>query len=67
MLVTLTETVTPATLDSVLTNLGSVMTFLMGKVGDVFSVIQSYPIALIPIGISIAFVCVKFTKNILGI
>jgi len=67
-LLTLAETtVQPQTLTEVLTNLGSVMTFLMGKVGDVFNIIQSYPIALIPIGITIGFVCVKFTKYILGI
>lgn len=63
----LTDAVTPATLSEVLTNLGSVMTFLMGKVGDVFGVIQTYPIALIPIGVSIGFTCVRFTKTILGI
>lgn len=67
MLQVLTETVTPATLTEVLNNLGSVMTFLMSKVGDVFGVIQSYPIALIPIGVSIAFVSVRFVKNILGL
>lgn len=67
MLQVLTETVTPATLTQVLENLGAVMTFLMSKVGDVFGVIQSYPIALIPIGVSIAFVSVRFVKNILGL
>lgn len=55
------------TLAAVLENLGSVMTFLMNKVGDVFGVIQSYPIALIPIGIVIGFTCVRFTKYILGL
>lgn len=63
----LENAVQPATLSDVLTNLGSVMTFLMGKVGDVFGVIQTYPIALIPIGVSIGFTCVRFTKTILGI
>lgn len=63
----MTDAVQAASLTEVLTNLGSVMTFLMGKVGDVFGVIQTYPIALIPIGVSIGFTCVRFTKNILGI
>lgn len=67
MLAVLTDAVTPATLTEVLNNLGAVMTFLMSKVGDVFGVIQSYPIALISIGISIAFVSVRFVKNILGL
>lgn len=52
---------------TVLSNLGSVFTFLMGKVGDVFNTIQTYPIALVPIGAAIAFTCVRFAKNILGI
>lgn len=67
MLAVLTDSITPTTLTEVLNNLGAVMTFLMSKVGDVFGVIQNYPIALIPIGISIAFVSVRFVKNILGL
>ena len=56
-----------ATISEVLTSLGSVFTWLVGKVGEVFNVIQTYPIALIPIGISIAFVAIRFAKKILGI
>lgn len=55
------------TIAKVLEDLGSVFTFLMDKVGNVFSTIQTYPIALIPIGAGIAFICVRFAKNILNI
>lgn len=61
------ENATVSSISDVLTSLGSVFTWLVGKVGEVFSVIQTYPIALIPIGISIAFVAIKFAKRILGI
>lgn len=54
-------------LGAVITQLGSIGTYLMGQVGEVFNVIQTYPVALIPIGISLMFVAVKFTKYILGI
>lgn len=54
-------------LSDVITQLGSIGTYLMGQVGEVFKVIQTYPIALIPIGISLMFVAVKFTKYILGL
>lgn len=56
-----------ATISDVLTSLGSVFTWLVGKVGEVFALIQTYPIALIPIGVSIAFVAVRFAKRVLGI
>lgn len=62
-----TETATAMNLSDVITQLGSIGTYLMGQVGEVFKVIQSYPIALIPIGISLMFVAVKFTKYILGL
>lgn len=54
-------------LSEVIAQLGSIGTYLMGQVGEVFKVIQTYPIALIPIGISLMFVAVKFTKYILGL
>lgn len=54
-------------ISTVLQSLSAVFTWLMNQVGQVFNVIQSYPIALIPIGVSIAFIAVRFTKRILGI
>lgn len=61
------EAGTAMDLGAVITQLGSIGTYLMGQVGEVFNVIQTYPVALIPIGISLMFVAVKFTKYILGI
>lgn len=55
-----------ASLSTVLTDLGSIFTTLISQVGNVFEVIMDYPIALIPVGVGLAFVAVKFTKYILG-
>ena len=51
-----------ASLSTVLTQLGSIFTTLIGQVAKVFEVITNYPIALIPVGVGLAFVAVKFTK-----
>ena len=55
-----------ASLSTVLTDVGSIFTTLMSNVSQVFTLIQTYPIALIPVGITLAFVAVKFTKYVLG-
>ena len=49
-----------------LTTLGSVVTTLIGYVGQVFTIIQDHPIALIWVGAGLAFTAVKFAKYILG-
>ena len=54
-------------LSKVLEDISSIYSTLINNVGEVFEVIQTYPIALIPIGISLAFVSVKFCKYILGL
>jgi hypothetical protein len=59
--------VTPVSIGDVLTNLSSVFTWLTGNVGNVFTLIQTYPIAMVPIGIALGFSAVRFTKYILGI
>lgn len=66
MLNLLEETATTSVSD-VLSTLGSVFTWLVGNVGKVFEIIQTYPIAMIPIGTGIAFTAVRFTRRILGI
>ncbi len=50
-----------------LTSLGSVVTWLIGQVGTVFETIQTYPVALLFIGVSLGFVTVKFARYILNI
>jgi hypothetical protein len=59
--------VSTTSLSDVISQLSSVGTYLTEQVGNVFNIIQSYPIALIPVGITLLFVAVKFTKYILGI
>lgn len=58
---------TAMSITDVLANLTSVFTWLTGNVGNVFTLIQTYPIALVPIGIALGFAAVRFTKYILGI
>lgn len=60
------ETVVNA-MSSLLSTLGEVFTFLIGKVGQVLSVITENPIALIPVGVVLAYTIVKFALRILGI
>lgn len=47
-----------------LTVLESVFTFLVGQLTSLVNIIVANPLLLIPIGISIAFVIVKFFKYI---
>lgn len=54
-------------LTGVLSDITQIYTTLVGNVGEVFGVIQTYPIALIPIGVTLAFTSVKFCKYILGL
>lgn len=56
-----------AGLTGVLNDITSIYTTLIGNVGEVFNIIQTYPVALIPIGITLAFTSVKFCKYILGL
>lgn len=61
------EALAPVTIASLLETLTSIVTFLIGQVGTVFGIIQSYPIAMIGLGVALAFTSVKFVKYILGI
>lgn len=54
-------------MSALIESMSAVIDFLIQSVGDVFKVIQSYPVALLAIGIGLAFVAVKFAKFILGI
>lgn len=61
------ESGTVSAMGSLLSTLGEVFTFLIGKVGQVLSVITENPIALIPVGVGLAYTIVKFALRILGI
>lgn len=63
----LAEVTTGAGLGQVLEDISLIYSKLIANVGEVFQVIQTYPIALIPIGVSLAFISVKFCKYILGL
>lgn len=61
------QEVAEMTMTSLLSTLGEVFTFLIGKVGAVLDVITTHPIALIPVGVVLAYTIVKFALRILGI
>lgn len=58
---------TPATSSSVtavLEVLGAVFTYLVGKIGDLVNVIMENPLLLIPIGITLGYVIIRFFRKI---
>lgn len=58
---------TSATITSVLTQLTEVFTWLIGKIGDLVGVIMAQPLLLIPIGITLAYVVVRFFKMLFSL
>ncbi len=52
------------TLETVLTNIGSVFTALIGYVGDICETIVGNPVLLVGFSIPFAFAIVKFVKKI---
>ncbi len=53
-----------ADVTSVLETLGAVFTFLVGKIGDIVTIIMGQPLLLIPIGITIGYVIFRFFRMI---
>lgn len=58
---------TSATITSVLTQLTEVFTWLIGKIGDLVGVIMTQPLLLIPIGITLSYVVVRFFKMLFSL
>ncbi len=58
---------TSATITSVLTQLTEVFTWLIGKIGDLVGVIMAQPLLLIPIGITLSYVVVRFFKMLFSL
>jgi len=54
-------------ISTVLDTLGAVFTYLMGQLGDLVSLIMSQPLLMIPIGITLAFVVVRFFRMIFSL
>ena len=52
------------TLETVLTNIGSVFTALIGYVGDICETIVGNPVLLVGFSVPFAFAIVKFVKRI---
>lgn len=52
---------------SVLTVLGAVVTFFIGQISALVTLVMSEPLLLIPIGITITFLVVKFFKYIFSL
>lgn len=48
----------------VLETLGAVFTYLVGKIGDIVSIIMQQPLLLIPIGITMGYVVFRFFRMI---
>lgn len=55
------------TITSVLTQLTEVFTWLIGKIGDLVGVIMTQPLLLIPIGITLSYVVVRFFKMLFSL
>ena len=55
---------TAADIQSVLAVLGEVFTFLIGKIGDVVTVVMENPLLLIPIGVVLAYTIIAMFRNL---
>ena len=55
---------TASDVTSVLETVGAVFTYLIGKIGDLVQVIMQNPLLLIPIGITLGYVVVRFFRMI---
>ena len=55
---------TAADIQSVLGILGEVFTFLIGKIGDVVTVVMENPLLLIPIGVVLAYTIIKMFRSL---
>ena len=63
----LAEVAASTTITSVLTQLTEVFTWLIGKIGDLVGVIMAQPLLLIPIGITLSYVVVRFFKMLFSL
>lgn len=55
------------TITSVLTQLSEVFIWLIGKIGDLVGLIMAQPLLLIPIGITLSYVAVRFFKMLFSL
>lgn len=64
MLVMEVTAATSSSVTAVLEVLGAVFTYLVGKIGDLVNVIMANPLLLIPIGITLGYVIIRFFRKI---
>lgn len=67
MVYLLNETASTTSITEVLDTLKSVFTWLMSQVGTLVELVMSQPLLLIPIGITLAYVVVRFFKMIFSL
>lgn len=60
----LLEAATSSDITGLLELLGSVFTFLTGKIGAIVTIITEQPLLLIPIGVTLGYVIFKFFRMI---
>ncbi len=60
----LAEVAGATSISGLLETLGAVFTYLMSQLGELVSLIMSQPLLMIPIGITLAYVVVRFFKAI---
>lgn len=53
-------------LQTLLTNIGSIITSLVSNAGSIFELIEEHPIAYLGVAITIIFVLIRFVKSILS-
>ncbi len=64
MLIADVANATSTDVTSLLEVVGAVFTYLIGKIGDLVTVIMQNPLLLIPIGITLGYVIVRFFRMI---
>lgn len=60
----LAEVAGATSISGLLETLGAVFTYLMSQLGELVTLIMSQPLLMIPIGITLAYVVVRFFKAI---
>lgn len=53
-------------LTSLLASMKSIFTFLTGCVGEVFTIMNQYPVAYLGIGAGLAFTAVRLVRSLMG-
>jgi len=55
---------TAADVQALLTLLGEVFTFIIGKIGDIVTVVMENPLLLVPIGVILAYTIIAMFRRL---